>query len=62
MISQEAMQKFKELWKKKKGEDISDEFAADEFRNLLTLFNAIYRPVKKEWLDEFPEITPNQKS
>ena len=53
MISKEAIKDFKAIWKKKFNEDISDEKAADEAINLLTMFNAIYRPVKKEWLKEF---------
>jgi hypothetical protein len=36
----------------KSGEDISDEQALEEATNLITLVKAIYRPIKKEWLDE----------
>ncbi len=52
MLSTEALQEFKEIWKQEFGEEISDEFVMDEAVNLLTMFNAIYRPIKEEWLSE----------
>lgn len=52
MISDKALTEFKKIWKEQFGEDISDEKAMDEATPLLTLMNVIYRPVKKEWLDE----------
>lgn len=53
MLSQQALKEFKEIWKKKYGEEISDEFALEQALNLLTLFDVIYRPIKKEWLEEY---------
>ncbi len=53
MISKEALEEFKKIWKAEYNEKISDEKATEEGINLLTMFNAIYRPVKKEWLEEF---------
>jgi len=50
MISRVATEEFKELYLAEFGEDISDEQAVELGTNLLTLFNHIYRPVKKEWL------------
>ena len=52
MLSKQALETFKKIWREEKGEDISDEKAAEEGINLLTLFNVIYRPIKKEWLNE----------
>lgn len=52
MLSDKALQEFKKIWKEEFGEDISDEKAAEEGINLLTMFDAIYRPIKKEWVDE----------
>ena len=42
----------KKIWKEEFGEDISDEKAAEQGINLLTMFDSIYRPIKKEWVDE----------
>lgn len=52
MLSKEAIEEFKEIWRKQFGEEISDEKAVEEGINLLTLMNAVYRPIKKEWVDE----------
>jgi len=55
MISEQALKEFKQTWKEEKGEDISDEFALKEATNLLTLYDKIYRPIKKGWLEDYLE-------
>ncbi len=57
MISQQALKEFKEIWKEEYGNDISDEFALEKAVNLLTLMDAVYHPVKKEWLNEYDNAT-----
>lgn len=52
MISKEALEKFKKIWKEQFNEDISDEKAMEQAIKLLTLFDAVYRPIKKEWLKD----------
>ena len=52
MLSDKALQEFKEIWLEEIGEEISDERAVELGINLLTMFDAVYRPVKKEWMDE----------
>lgn len=52
MLSQKALQEFKQIWREECQTEISDEFAMEQGTNLLTLFNNIYRPVKKDWLKE----------
>lgn len=52
MLSKKALEEFKAIWREQFGEDISDQKATEEGINLLTLMNAIYRPIKKEWVDE----------
>lgn len=52
MLTKEAIEEFKQIWREQFGEEISDEKAAEEGVNLLTMFDAIYRPIKKEWIDE----------
>lgn len=51
MISDAALQEFKKLYVEEFDEEISDEEAVNLGVNLLTLFNHIYRPVKKDWLE-----------
>ncbi|TSC82004.1 MAG: hypothetical protein G01um101420_534 [Parcubacteria group bacterium Gr01-1014_20] len=53
MISDKALQEFKEIWKEEIGTEISDEQAMEEATQLLTLFDAIYRPIKKQWSNEY---------
>lgn len=53
MISTEALNAFKEIWAEEFGQDISDEVAIEEAVNLLTVFNAIYCPIKREWIEEY---------
>lgn len=62
MLSKQALDEFKEIWKKEYGEDISDADALERATNLLTMFDAVYRPIKKEWLDEHLEKHPGLKN
>lgn len=52
MISKKALEEFKAIWRKQFSEDISDEKATEEGIKLLTLMKAVYRPIKKEWVQE----------
>ena len=55
MLSKQALDEFKVIWKQEFGEDIPDDLATEEAINLLTMFNAIYRPIKKEWVAEYDQ-------
>ncbi len=48
MISKEALSKFKIIWKKEFGEEISDAKALDSATSLLTLMNAVYKHINKD--------------
>lgn len=52
MLSEEALQDFKKIWKEEFGEEIPDDLAVEEAVNLLTFCDAIYRPIRKDWLDK----------
>ena len=52
MLSKKALDEFKEIWRKQFGEEISDQKALEEGTSLITLFNAVYRPIKKSWLND----------
>ncbi len=45
MISKESLEKFKELYKKEFGEDLSDRVALDKATRLLNLYRAVYMPI-----------------
>lgn len=53
MISNEALLEFKQIWVDEFGEEISDEIATEKAINLLTIFDAVYRPIRKERFDEY---------
>ena len=50
MISDVALQEFKALWREEFNEEIPDEQAIEIAIKLLTLFDHIYRPIRKDWL------------
>lgn len=52
MISAQALKDFQTIWENQFGEEISDELAMEESASLLTLFDAIYRPIKREWVND----------
>lgn len=55
MISDIALKEFKEIWREEFQEEISDEQAMIEATQLLTLFDAIYKPIKKVWAEELEQ-------
>ena len=62
MISETALQEFKKLWLEEFGEEISDEQAMEVGSKLLSLFDHIYRPLKKSWLEEVSDKENLNKS
>ena len=56
MISKQALEEYKEIWRKENpGKDIDDETAMTEAVALLTIMDKVYKPIKKEWLDNSAE-------
>lgn len=53
MLSNLALQEFKKIYLEEFGEELSDEKATELGINLLTIFNHIYRPIKKDWLNKY---------
>jgi len=63
MISKQALEEFKEIWRKENpGQNIDDKTAMDQAVALLTLMDTVYKPVKKEWLEKYKEETPQGNS
>jgi hypothetical protein len=52
MISEKALEEFKKIYKEEYKKDPSEKEALDLATNLLTIFNVVYRPVKREWLKD----------
>ena len=53
MVSPEALQEFKRIWKREYGAEISDEEAMPKAIALLTLFDIIYRPITKAQAEKY---------
>lgn len=63
MISKQALEEYKEIWRQENlGQDIDDKTAMDQAVALLTLMNTVYKPVKKEWLEKYKEELPQINS
>ncbi len=58
MISKEAIDEFKAIWKSETGSEIDNQKALAEATRLLVFMNAIYRPLKKEWINENDDEYP----
>lgn len=52
-ITEKDVAKFKELYKKETGEDISDEEALDSVTSLVEMIKLIYKPIKKSEFDKY---------
>lgn len=48
LFSKEDIEKFKRIYKKNEGKDISDERARELTSSLILMFKAIYRPIPKK--------------
>ena len=59
MISDQALQEFKMIWQKETGQEITDKEALDAAVALLHLFDVIYRPIPKDWSDEYDNHKQN---
>ena len=46
MTNEDLVKKYKAIYKKKTGEDLSDEEAFSQAISLVTLVNAVYKPIK----------------
>lgn len=63
MISKQALEEFKEIWRQENpGQDIDDKTAIDQAVALLTLMDTVYRPVKKEWLEKYKDEVGEENS
>jgi hypothetical protein len=63
MISKQALEEFKEIWRKENpGQDIDEATAMDHAVALLTLMDTVYKPVKKEWLEKHKDEVDKENS
>ena len=55
MLSKQALDEYREIYRREHGDVPSDEILAEEAIKLLTVFDCVYRPIKKEWLHDFEQ-------
>lgn len=55
MLSKQALDEYREIYRQEHGEVPSDEILVEEATKLLTVFDLVYRPVKKVWLQEYEQ-------
>ena len=55
MLSKQALDEYREIYRNEHGEVPPDEVLVEEATKLLTVFDLIYRPVKKVWLKEYEQ-------
>ena len=55
MLSKQALEEYKVIHKQETQTVLPDEVLLDEAINLLTLFDRVYRPIKKVWLKEYEQ-------
>lgn len=48
MTNKELVEKYKEIYKRKTGLDLSDQEALGQAMNLVTLVNSVYKPIPKQ--------------
>lgn len=53
MLTKHALEEYKQIHLEETGTVLPDDVLANEAINLLTLFNFVYRPIKKAWLEEY---------
>jgi hypothetical protein len=61
MISEAALRAFKAIWHDQFGEDLPDDIAMEEAVNLLTMFDAIYKPLKQSDVDKYHSKCDNKR-
>ena len=52
MISKESLEEFKKIYKKRFGENLSDQVALEKATKLLNLVKTVYRPMTQEEYDK----------
>ncbi len=62
MLSDKAIEEFKQLYKEQYGEELTDSVAAEAANRLLRLVDIVYRPIPKDWEEKYEQIEQEQKA
>ena len=61
MLSPQSIEKYREIYRKEFGEDISLEDAAEQAQRLLNLARVVYQPMPKVWLERYNQLLKEQE-
>ena len=62
MVEEKWVEKFKEIYKQKTGQELTDQEALDCLNKLITLTRAIYRPIPRSDERELERLGPKNES
>lgn len=60
MLSKEAIDEFKKLYKEHYGEELNDFVASEAANRLIRMMDIVYRPIPKAWEGEYNRIKTEQ--
>lgn len=60
MLSEQSIEKYREIYRKEFGEEISHEEAAEQAQRLLNLARVVMQPMPKSWLGRYKELLKKQ--
>ncbi|MBI4991779.1 MAG: hypothetical protein HZB99_00995 [Candidatus Harrisonbacteria bacterium] len=60
MLSEEAIDEFKKLYKEHYGEELNDFVASEAANRFIRMMDVIYRPIPKAWEGEYNKIKAEQ--
>ncbi|MBI2038907.1 MAG: hypothetical protein HYT22_01325 [Candidatus Niyogibacteria bacterium] len=61
MLSEQAIEKYRAIYQKEFGIEISHDEAAEQAQRLLNLARVVYQPMPKEWLDRYNQLLKEQE-
>jgi len=56
MLSKEAVEEFKKLYKEQYGEELNDFVASEAANRLVRMVELVYKPIPKAWEEKYNEI------
>jgi len=62
MLSKEAVDEFKKLYKEHYGEELNDFVASEAANRLIRMMDIVYRPIPKAWEGEYNRIKKEQEA
>lgn len=62
MLSEQSIEKYREIYRKEFGEDISLEDAAEQAQRLLNLARVVCQPMPKAWLGRYKELLAKREA